>query len=131
MIAIDTTILVRLLTRDDEKQYQQSYRSIKENPIYIPDTVILETEWVLRLAYELKPNEICQAFKMTFGLANVTLANAQLIAKAKVIHWHENGMDFADAMHLAYCQTQTEMKTFDSRFIKNAKGLCSCTVSKP
>ncbi|MFB2977172.1 type II toxin-antitoxin system VapC family toxin [Microseira sp. BLCC-F43] len=68
MIAVDTNIVVRLLTQDDEKQYNKSLKLFQEQDIFIPDTVILETEWVLRFAYKFKPAEICQAFRNLFGL---------------------------------------------------------------
>jgi len=57
IIAIDTNIIVRFITRDDELQYQQSLELFKNKNIFIPDTVILETEWVLRFAYKFKPLE--------------------------------------------------------------------------
>lgn len=44
MIAIDTNIIVRFLTRDDEKQYKKAYTVFQQNEIFIPDTVVLETE---------------------------------------------------------------------------------------
>jgi predicted nucleic-acid-binding protein len=44
MIAIDTNVIVRFLTRDDEKQYQKSYRIFADSKqIFIPISVILET----------------------------------------------------------------------------------------
>ena len=44
MIAVDTNIVVRLLTQDDETQYQQALQIFQQAAIFIPDTVILETE---------------------------------------------------------------------------------------
>ena len=44
MIAIDTNIIVRIITKDDELQYQQSLVLFKNKNIFIADTVILETE---------------------------------------------------------------------------------------
>lgn len=35
MIAVDTNILVRFLTRDDEQQYQQSFKLFQEQDIFI------------------------------------------------------------------------------------------------
>lgn len=43
IVATDTNILVRLITQDDEPQYQQSLRLFDNNNIFIADTVILET----------------------------------------------------------------------------------------
>lgn len=42
MIAVDTNIVIRFITKDDELQYQQSLALFKNKNIFIPDTVILE-----------------------------------------------------------------------------------------
>ena len=45
MITIDTNVIVRFLTRDDEVQYQKAYQVFASSEqIFIPKTVILETE---------------------------------------------------------------------------------------
>lgn len=81
MIAVDTNVIVRLLTQDDEQQYNSSLKLFQEKDnVFIPDTVILEAEWVLRFAYRFKPGEICKAFRNLFGLPNVHLTNASSIA---------------------------------------------------
>ena len=129
MIAIDTNVLVRLLTGDDETQYKASRKLFAENEVFIPDTVILEAEWVLRYAYEFEPAAICAAFRKLFGLKNVSLVNAQLIAQ--VINWHELGLDFADAFHLMQSQSNSAFKTFDDKLIKKAKKLSKCAVERP
>ncbi len=41
MIAVDTNILVRLLTQDDEVQYQKSLKLFQNPEIFISYTVIL------------------------------------------------------------------------------------------
>ena len=129
MIAIDTNVLVRLLTRDNEAQYKTSHKLFSSEEIFIADTVILETEWVLRYAYELNPEEICNAFRMVFGLKNVSLNNGRLVEQ--IIAWHEAGLDFADAWHLALSQNNECLKTFDEQFIKRSKKLCDFPVKKP
>lgn len=126
MIAIDTNIVVRLLTQDDQPQYEASYHLFQSADVFIPDTVVLESEWVLRYAYDFEPAQICSAFRKLFGLENVHLSNAQLIAKA--ICWHESGLDFADALHLANSQHCTTFKTFDERFVKKSRALSGCAV---
>ena len=129
MIAIDTNIIVRLLTKDNAKQYNASLELFEAAEIYIPDTVILETEWVLRYAYSFEPIQICRAFRNLFGLPNIRLSNQYLIAQT--IDWHEIGLDFADAFHLALCQNVSTLKTFNENFIKKSKKLSACTVQKP
>ena len=129
MIAVDTNVVVRLLTQDDEQQYNKSLKLFQEQDIFIPDTVILETEWVLRFAYHFKPDEICQALRNLFGLPNVQLTNGSLMAQ--VLQWHENGLDFADAFHLAQSQHCSAIYTFDNKFVKRGKGLSGCEVQQP
>jgi predicted nucleic-acid-binding protein len=129
MIAVDTNILVRLLTRDDEQQYEKSLQLFQSQDIFIPDTVILETEWVLRFAYKFQTREICQALRNLCGLPNVSLVNAGLIQQT--LEWHKQGLDFADAFHLAHSQHCTELYTFDEKFRKKAEGLTPCAVQKP
>lgn len=129
MIAIDTNVLVRLLTGDNSSQYKASQKLFSSEEIFISDTVILETEWVLRAAYDLDAGSICSALRQVFGLKNVHLSNARLMAQ--VIAWHEAGLDFADAFHLALSQEQEALKTFDADFIRRAKSLSECRVEKP
>lgn len=129
MIAIDTNVIVRLLTKDDAAQYEASKTLFETKHIYLPDTVILETEWVLRFAYDFEPPQICHAFRQLFGLANVHLSNESIVAQA--IDWHEQGLDFADAFHLALSQHTQSFKTFDEKFIKKAKGISKCAVVNP
>ncbi|MFN6561735.1 MAG: type II toxin-antitoxin system VapC family toxin [Nostoc sp. ChiSLP01] len=129
MIAVDTNIIVRFLTQDDELQFQKSREIFQSQNIFIADTVILETEWVLRFAYKFKPGEICDALRSLFGLPNIYLTNPSLIIQ--VIQWYENGLDFADAFHLALSQQCSEFYTFDEKFVKRAKGLTQCKVQKP
>jgi predicted nucleic-acid-binding protein len=129
VIAVDTNIIVRLLTKDDDVQYQAAYQLFSSETVYIADTVILEAEWVLRFAYDFGAEEISATFRKLFGLRNVHLSNAQLVAQA--LDWHQTGLDFADALHLALSQQHAKLKTFDDKFIKRAKELTQCIVEKP
>ncbi|MGB7415869.1 MAG: type II toxin-antitoxin system VapC family toxin [Thermosynechococcaceae cyanobacterium] len=129
MISVDTNVIVRFLTQDDEPQSQRALRLFEREELFILVTVLLETEWVLRFAYEFSPLEIAGAFRKLLGLTNVHVENAVQIAK--VIEWHEQGLDFADALHLANSEQQSELLTFDQTFIKRAKGKSDCRVREP
>ncbi len=129
MIAVDTNIIIRFLTQDDEKQYRKSFTIFNKQEIFISDTVILETEWILRYAYKFLPKDISNAFINLFGLRNVHLSNPTFIAQA--IEWHKLGMDFSDAMHLTQCQQFEKLYTFDKKFISKAKKLTTCEVALP
>jgi len=92
--------------------------------VFIPDTVILETEWVLRHAYDFPKEKITAALILVFGLPNVHVHQAETIAS--VIDWYKQGLDFADAFHLAGSQHTESIKTFDQHFAKRAVGLSVC-----
>ena len=94
MIAIDTNVLVRLLVDDQPIQGKASQKLFASEDIFIPDTVLLETEWVLRAAFGLGRAEICAALRRVCGLRNVAVSDGPLVAQ--VIDWHEAGFDFAD-----------------------------------
>lgn len=129
MIAVDTDIIIRFLTHDDDSQYRKSRKFFQTEALFIPDTVILETAWVLCYAYGFTRDEICEALTKLFGLPNVALSEPTIIAQA--IQWHKHGLDFSDALHLAHSQRHSTFLTFDKQFIQRAKGLCPCVVKKP
>lgn len=129
MVAVDTNVIVRLLTRDDEAQFQKATALFGKQDIFIPETVVLETEWVLRYAYKFEPAAICDALAKTLGLSNVKTQRPGTMAQA--IALARQGLDFADALHLASSQECTQFATFDTAFIKQAKGLTKCRVKKP
>ncbi len=114
MTGVDTNIVIRLLTRDDETQYQKSVAIFKGGEVFIPETVWLETEWVLRYAYGFGPAKIIGAFRGILGLPGVTTRDVSRLLLA--LDWHEAGLDFADAFHLAGSQDAADFMTFDHAF---------------
>ena len=99
MIAVDTNVLVRLLAEDDPDQAKRATRLFGENEIFIPKTVMLETEWVLRHAYGIERKGILKAFQRLMGLSNVKIEDHQTMSVA--VSWYDKEFDFADALHLA------------------------------
>ncbi len=82
IIAIDTNILVRLLTKDDQDQVERTVAIMKKGEAFIPKTVLLETEWVLRHAYEIEPGKINEAFINLLGLPNVSIEDSAAVSQA-------------------------------------------------
>ncbi len=83
----------------------------------------------MRFAYKFSSSEIYQAFTRLFGLPNVYLTNANLISQ--VLEWHQAGLDFADAFHLAQSQHYSRLYTFDRKFLQKAQNLTECEVKQP
>ncbi len=118
MIAIDTNILVRLVTRDDDAQAKRAVALFEREAIYVGKTVLLETEWVLRFSYELSRPVILNVLKNAVGLPQVTVEDSPAVAEA--LDLFEAGMDFADALHLVSGREAVQFATFDERLKKCA-----------
>lgn len=129
MVAVDTNIIVRFLVKDDLAQFQRAEKLLQEHDIYIPDTVLLETEWVLRFAYGLTPAAIQQGFLLLLGMENVHVRDAFAVKQA--LDWFAEKMDFADAWHLALSQSCARFASFDDKLVKRAQGKMACTPFIP
>jgi predicted nucleic-acid-binding protein len=81
--------------------------------------VLLETEWVLRSVYALSTPQILAALLAFAGLPNVSVEDAPRVALA--LGWAADGMDFADALHVARASTCKVFVTFDERCVKAAR----------
>ncbi len=129
MIAVDTNLLVRLLTKDDLSQAKRAAKIMKSDDIFIPKTVMLETEWVLRHAYGIDKDAIAKGFHKVMGLPNVRVEDQQTVFQS--ISWYGSGLDFADALHLASSMKADKFVTFDNAFIKKARKFISFDISLP
>ncbi|WP_312798394.1 type II toxin-antitoxin system VapC family toxin [Tianweitania sp.] len=118
MLAIDTNVVVRYLTNDHPKQSQKARALIDGQPVFVSVTVLLETEWVLRSAYDYRSVDIAAALRAFAGLPTVTVEDSAMVSTA--LELAENGMDFADALHLARAAHCEGMVSFDRKFIKAA-----------
>lgn len=120
MIALDTNVLVRLVVNDEQTQSEIAERLVRDNQVFISKSVLLESEWVLRHSYRFERDRIAWFFRRLFEPWNTVFEHAQQVATA--LEWYEAGCDFADALHLAACESAT-MHTFDRRFCKPARDL--------
>lgn len=119
MIAVDTDVLVRLLTGDDPKQEAAARSVFAAGPIWIAKTVLLETNWVLRSLYGFDEGSIRLAFTKLLGLKNVRAEDESSVAAALALTVH--GIDFADAMHLRSRPPGAVFVSSDNAFIQRAK----------
>ena len=119
MLAIDTNIVVRYLTRDDPTQAAAARAVIDAGRVFVSTTVFLECEWVLRSVYGFAGGEAAAALRGFAGLPTVSVESPILLAEA--LDRAEAGMDFADALHLGAAAQCDAMLTFDRRFIEAAQ----------
>lgn len=119
MIAVDTNVLVRVLTNDEPAQAKRALKRMRSDAVWISKTVLLETEWVLRHAYALDAAAIGRAFTTLLAVASVEVEGRAAVLRAMA--WHATGMDFADAMHLAASDAASAFVTFDRKLARAAK----------
>jgi predicted nucleic-acid-binding protein len=128
VIAADTNVIVRLLTGDEPRQTAKARRLFEAETIFLAKTVLLEAEWVLRRLYRLERLPVNRALDGLLSLPNVRGEDEPLLRQA--LAWNRDGMDFADALHLASSRTAERFATFDLGMIKAATGL-GLAVSEP
>jgi|ERR1039458_3634927 predicted nucleic-acid-binding protein len=129
MNAVDTNILVRLLTDDDPKQTAEATAVFADGPIWIAKTVLLETEWVLRKLYGFEEHAIRDRFTQLLGLRNVYVEDELSVTAALALA--AKGVDFADAMHVSSRPPGAHFVTFDRALVRGAKRAGVPGVSAP
>ena len=129
MLAIDTNIIVRYVTRDHPEQSPRAKALIDGNDVLVATTVLLQTEWVLQSAYRFSRTEIVEALGSFAGLPRVTLEDPARALKA--LDWFAAGMDFADALHLASTENCEAFVSFDRRLVSVASRVGAATVRAP
>ncbi len=129
MLAIDTNLIVRYLTGDDPEQSAKAKRLIDGEDVFICTTVLLETEWVLRSVYGYPPAQLAGALAAFAGLPRVKIEDPAVAARA--LDWMRNGLDFADALHLAKAGHCEAFVSFDRRFAAVANSLSEVKVRAP
>jgi predicted nucleic-acid-binding protein len=82
-VALDTNLLVRLLTGDDPEQARRVAELIDASPAcFVPITVVLELEWVLRGAYRLERGAVIAALEGLMAIRQVHLEQEDLVRQA-------------------------------------------------
>ena len=110
-IAVDTNVLVRLVTRDDEAQAQATDAVLEQaSRIAVSLTSLSEFAWVLRGVYGFPREDIVSAIQMLLDVHNVAVDRPAAEAGLAVLR---AGGDFADGV-IAYEGRQLGGDTFAS-----------------
>jgi predicted nucleic-acid-binding protein len=128
MVALDTNVLARFYVDDPADAEAASQRPAARRllgesaQIFVPSTVVLELEWVLRAFYGFAADDFVRVIRHLLGLPNVSVEEWSRINDA--LAWHGDGLDFADALHLSASSHCNEFISFDDRrFARRAKRL--------
>lgn len=121
MTGLDTNVVVRLVTRDDPAQAQRAEALFRSGRLWLAKTVLLEIEWVLRLTYGLDRRAIHTTLRKLLGYRPLGVEDRGAVLTA--LAWYRDGMDLADALHLASSRRAERFATFDRRLIATADAL--------
>jgi predicted nucleic-acid-binding protein len=115
MRAIDTNVLVRLLTRDEEQQAVIADRFV-ENGAWISLLTVAETSWVLRTAFKQSHAEIAAAVDMLLTHKDLILQDSDVVAAALELYKSHPSLGLSDCLmlHIARKAGHLPLGTFDS-----------------
>ncbi|MDM0023695.1 PIN domain-containing protein [Variovorax saccharolyticus] len=124
MPALDTNVLVRYVVQDDENQSAAARRFIRkcvaeDRTLYVPVTVMLELEWVLRASFEYAKSEVMAVLASLLSAAELSFESEHALEVALQLY-RDATADFADCLHIALAAQAGEspLWTFDKRAAK-------------
>ena len=124
MAAIDTNVLVRLLMQDDKAQLARAQRLVSaslaaEQDLFVPISVALELEWVLRSRFGLDKDAVLHLFSQLLLTVELRFEAAAAI-EWTLRQYREASTDFSDCLHAALASRAGEQPlwTFDKAAAK-------------
>ncbi len=125
MAALDTNVLVRWLVVDDAGQAETvasmfDQYSRDRARLFVPVTVVLELEWVLRACYGFDKASVLAALDALLGVEEIEFQHESAVEVA-LWHYRPGGApDFADCVHLALVSESARgpLLSFDRRTAK-------------
>jgi len=105
VIALDTNVLVRLITRDDEAQAQRAKavfdtHADEDGGLLVTDIVLVELCWTLARSYELGRADIARTVQALLDNASIALESAAAV-KCALAHFEAGRADFPDCLLVA------------------------------
>jgi predicted nucleic-acid-binding protein len=119
MRAVDTNVLVRLVTRDEPKQVAAA-ESFVASGAWVSHLVLAETLRVLESVYELDAERCATAIDMLLNHANITLQDPDIVTAALADFRRKPSLRFSDCLVLEVARKAGHMPlgTFDRDLAK-------------
>ena len=99
MRGIDTNVLVRLITRDDEPQVESAEEFVSKGA-WVSHLVLAETSWVLDSVYDRTPEQIAKAIGMLLDHQQLTIQDQDAVEAALEKFRKNKGVSFSDLLIL-------------------------------
>jgi len=119
MAALDTNVLVRFLVQDDAAQLAAARRLIRKcvnegETLFVPVTVSLELEWVLRSIFGFDKPTVVQTLSDLLLAGELTFESESAL-EAALAHYGQATADYSDCLHVALASAASAQPfwTFD------------------
>jgi len=99
MRSVDTNVLVRLVTRDDERQVAAA-EAFVERGAWVPQLALAEATGVLSAVYDLDARAIATAVEMLLNHRDLTLEGSEIVASAVEVFRRRPALGFSDCLML-------------------------------
>ena len=122
MRAVDTNVLVRLVTRDDANQLAAA-ETFVERGAWVSLLALAEAVWVLTTVYELDTPAIATAIEMLLNHANLALEEPEVVSSALQHFRRRSTVGFSDCLMLEIARKAGHLPlgTFD-RALRRIEG---------
>ena len=119
MRAVDTNVVVRLLTRDDPRQTARA-EAFVANGAWVSHVVLVEVIWILDSVFELAHKQLATAVDMLLNHRTLVLQDPEVIAAALARFRHRPKLGFSDCMVLESARKagHIPLATFDKELSK-------------
>src|SRR5687767_4901228 len=99
MRAVDTNVLVRLVTRDDARQASAADVFV-EGGAWVSHLVLMKATWVLSSVYDVGATELALAIDMLLNHKAITVQDADVVASALQQFQARPALGFSDCLVL-------------------------------
>jgi predicted nucleic-acid-binding protein len=120
VIGLDTNVLARYFIEEESADdatlaQRQAARELIESgqDLFLPKTVALELEWVLRGYYGFAAEQVLLVFEQLLHHPCMQVEDRPVLEQA--LAGLRSGLDFADALHHASCKGCEAIASFDDR----------------
>jgi predicted nucleic-acid-binding protein len=119
MRAVDTNVLVRLMTRDDSKQVAAAEAFVAHGA-WVPHLAVAEATWVLASVYDRKAEAIATAVEMLLSHEHLTIQDAETVAAAVAQFREQRKIGFSDCLMVEVARKAGHLPlgTFDRELSK-------------
>jgi predicted nucleic-acid-binding protein len=119
MRAVDTNVLVRLVTGDDPKQAAAAEKFVSAGA-WVSHLVLAEAIWVLASVYDRDATALAQTVDFLLKHRDLTIQDAEVVEQALVHYRIRPSLGFSDCMVLEIARKagHVPMGTFDRTLAK-------------